>query len=76
MNRIPGSPLITRGLEIAEKRLGMEELCRQLNASESSIRAWMFGHATMAEYKFLRLVDILTELDPQWIDKAEKPKGP
>jgi hypothetical protein len=73
MNRIAASPLVTRGLEIAEKRLGMDELCRQLNVSESSIRAWMLGHATMPEYKFLRLVDILTELEPQWIDKAEKP---
>jgi len=27
----------------------------------------------MAEYKFLKLVDILSELDPHWTDKAEKP---
>ena len=64
---------MTKGLEIAEKRLGMEELSRRLGAPEPTIRAWRFGHATMPEYKFLRLVDILTELDPDWTDQA-KPK--
>jgi hypothetical protein len=57
MNRLPTSPLIMRGLEIAE----------------TTIRAWRLGHATMPEYKFLRLVDILTVLDPKWTDEA-KPK--
>jgi len=73
MNRLPASPLITRGLEIAEKRLGIEELAKRLGAAETSIRAWRFGHATMPEYKFLRLVDILTVLDPAWTD-VPKPK--
>jgi len=71
MNRLPASPLITRGLEIAEKRLGMEELCKRLRATETSIRAWGLGHATMPEYKFLQLVDILSDLDPHWTDKAK-----
>lgn len=73
MNRVPTSPLVTKGLEIAEKRLGVEELSKRLGAPESTIHAWRFGHATMPEYKFLRLVDILTELDPDWTDQA-KPK--
>ena len=60
------SPLIVRALEVAEKHLGMKELCRRMVVPEDSIRAWKLGHATMPQYKFLRLVDILTELDPDW----------
>jgi hypothetical protein len=71
MNRLPASPLISKGLEIAEKYLGMEELCRRLGAPDSTIKAWRFGHATMPERKFLLLVDILMELDPNWTDKAK-----
>jgi len=73
MNRMPASPLVMRGLEIADKKLGMDELSRRLQAPATTIRAWQFGHATMPEYKFLRLVDILTELDPDWVDKVKRP---
>ena len=66
MKRLPASPLIQRALAVAEKYLGIEELCRRLVVPETTIRAWRLGHATMPEYKFLRLVDILTELDPDW----------
>ena len=66
MNRIPASPLVTKALELAENRLGRDELVRRLGAPDSTIKAWRFGHATMPEYKFLRLVDILTDLDPNW----------
>lgn len=70
------SPLISRALEVAEKHLGTEELCRRLVVPEDSIRAWKLGNATMPQYKFLRLVDILTELDPGWKewDDAAGPK--
>ena len=61
---MPVSPLITKGLEIAEKRLGMEELAKRMHTTDSLIRAWRMGHATMPDYKFLRLVDILNELEP------------
>lgn len=73
MNRMPASPLVMRGLELVEKRLGMDELSRRLGAPATTIRAWQFGHATMPEYKFLRLVDVLSELDPSWVDQI-KPK--
>lgn len=66
MNRIPASPLISRGLEIAERVLGMDELSRQLGAPDSTIRTWRMGHASMPDRKFLKLVDILTDLDPNW----------
>jgi hypothetical protein len=73
MNRLPTSPLITKGLEIAEKHLGLPELSRRLGVHETTVHAWRLGHATMPEHTFLRLVDILTELDPDWTAKAPKP---
>jgi len=66
MKRIPNSPLVARALEVAENHLGIEELSRRLNAPVETIRAWSFGHATMPEYKFLRLIDVLTELPIPW----------
>ena len=71
MNRMPTSPLISKGLEIAEKHLGITELAKRLHTTDSVIRSWQLGHATMPEYKFLRLVDILNELEPDWTDKAK-----
>lgn len=73
MRRLPASPLIERALQIAERRLGLEELSRRLVAPETTIRAWRLGYASMPEYKFLRLVDLLTELDPSWLD-SDKPR--
>ena len=58
--------MITRALDVAEKRLGKRELSERLGSPESSIQAWRMGHATMPEYKFLKLVDILTELAMTW----------
>ena len=75
MNRLPASPLISRAIRVAEQHLGIEELARRLVAPETLIRTWQTGLATMPEYKFLRLVDILTELDPGWTEWDElKPK--
>jgi len=73
MNRIPAGPLVSRGLEIASKHIGMEELSKRLGVPETTIRAWMFGHATMPEHKFLRLVDILSDIEPDWTDKVGTP---
>jgi hypothetical protein len=66
MNRLPANPLIAQGLEIAEKQLGIAELSLRLGSPVSSIHAWKLGHASMPENKFLLLVDILTQIDPQW----------
>jgi hypothetical protein len=71
MNRLPTSLLITRGLEIAERHLGLEGLVAELGAPAELIRAWRLGHATMPERKFLKLVDILTDLDPNWTDRSQ-----
>jgi len=77
MNRIPASPLILRSIEVAESKLGSAELARRLTVPQETLRAWRDGLATMPEYKFLRLVDILTELDPTWEewDTANKKDG-
>jgi CheY-like chemotaxis protein len=71
VNRLPASPLVMRGLEIAEKRLGIEELCSRLGAPETTIRGWRFGHGDMPQDKFLRLVDLLTQLDPDWVKREQ-----
>jgi len=70
MNRIPVSPIIGKALEIAEKRLGVVELAKRLYTTVSLIQAWRMDHATMPEYKFLRLADLLNELEPDWTKDA------
>ena len=70
MNRMP-RPFISKGLEMAQNHLGIEELAHRLHTVPNVIQAWRMGHATMPEYKFLRLVDILNELEPDWTDNAE-----
>ena len=72
MQRLPASPLITRALEAATTHLGIAEVCKRLNATETMIRAWADGHATMPEHTFLRLVDILMDLDPKWSEGIPK----
>ena len=75
MKRVDPTPLVARALDVAEKYLGMEELCHRLVVAQPTLRAWRSGQAAMPEYKFLRLVDILTELHPGWSDWDEvKPK--
>jgi hypothetical protein len=76
VKRLPSNPLISRALEVLEKKLGREELCIRINAPEALIRAWQFGHASMPEHKFLRLVDILTELDATWTEWDEAKPEP
>ena len=73
MNRLPVSPLIARALDVSERRLGIEELAKRLDAAATTVRAWRLGHATMPEDRFLKLVDILTELAVDWDEW--NPKG-
>ena len=70
MRRLNVSPIVLRALEVGEKHLGSAELCRRLNAPWEAVKLWRTGEIVMPEYMFLRLVDILTELDPAW---AENP---
>jgi hypothetical protein len=72
MNRLPISPLFARALDVAEKHLGIEELCRRLDVIDTAIQAWRLGHAEVPDQKFLQLVDILTQLDPSWLASTRK----
>ena len=65
------SPLASKALEIAERHLGLDELCRRLEVSETTVRSWRFGDGIVPEDKFLRLVDILTDLDPSWTEQVK-----
>jgi hypothetical protein len=76
MIRLPASPLVMKALEIAERRLGMDELSRRLRAPAALILDWRMGLAPMPDRKWFRMIDLLTELDPAWIDwdEAQLPK--
>jgi hypothetical protein len=57
---------MAKGLEIAERRLGLQQLCLRLGVPEIVLHAWRLGDIEMPNEKFLLLVDLLGELDPQW----------
>jgi transcriptional regulator with XRE-family HTH domain len=49
---------------MVEKHLGIEELCRRLGTTASTLQAWRLGHEEMPDAQFLKLVDLLLEIDP------------
>ena len=69
MHRITANPMATRALEIAERKFGLQQLGEWLSASGATLRAWRDGQAVMPQHRFLRLVDLLTALDPAWDEK-------
>jgi hypothetical protein len=73
VKRLPVSPLVLRALEVAENRLGIEELCARLGTPPTTIQAWRLGHVEISDREFLKLVDLLTELEPGWM--SPKPKS-
>ena len=62
-----------KALQVAEVKLGMEELSRRINAPAEQIRGWRMGRATMPERKWFMLIDILLDVDPNW-DEMTKPR--
>ena len=62
-----------RALVVLEKRLGIDELCNRLGAPEAAVRAWQTGAVDMPDKDFLRLIDIVTDLEPEFWSR--KPKG-
>jgi hypothetical protein len=73
VKRLPISPLVLRALEVAEKHVGIDELCARLGTPLTTILAWRLGHAEISDREFLKLVDLLTELEPGWM--SPKPKS-
>ena len=68
MHRLPANPLITKGLELAERKLGMTELSVRLGSPAGTIHAWRSGDSVMPEQKFRLLIDLLLEIDPTWME--------
>ena len=62
-----------RALAVAEKRLGIDELCTRLGAAEAEIRAWQTGAVDMPDKDFLRLIDIVTDIEPDFWTRGPKP---
>jgi hypothetical protein len=60
---VPDRHFTTQALERALKALGPEKLSVRLQVPPELIQTWINGHATMPERKFLRLVDVLDEID-------------
>jgi hypothetical protein len=48
----------------------MWELCKRLDSPAASVVAWRLGHSEMPNAKFLALVEILMEIDPDWTNKT------
>lgn len=68
MERLPASPLIAKGLDIAERHFGMTQLSVRLGSPAGTINAWRSGDSTMPQQKFRLLVDLLLEIDPNWME--------
>jgi len=75
MERLPRPVLVMRALEVVEKKIGLQELARRLGMPPETVTAWRDGMATMPERKFLKLVDVLTDLDPDWREWDEKSRS-
>jgi len=54
---------MARALERALKAIGPDLLSSRLQAPPELIQTWINGHATMPERKFLRLIDVLDEIE-------------
>jgi len=59
---MPDTEVMAKALERALKALGPDELSARLQAPPELIQTWINGHATMPERKFLRLIDLLDEI--------------
>lgn len=57
-------------MKIAEEALGLDELARRLGVPPAAMADWRSGVAIVPHDKFLRLVDVVSGIDPKW----ERPK--
>lgn len=68
MNRIAANPMVTRALQVAEQKLGLQQLSQRLSTPSGIVHAWRDGRAMMPQHRFLLLIDLLTALDPRWAE--------
>jgi len=67
-DRLPVSPLVARAIQVAQYKLGLDQLARKMNVSQALLKAWRDGQASMPRADFLALVDLLLDLDISWDD--------
>jgi hypothetical protein len=68
--RHPLSSIVQRAIEFAQKRLGMEEFARQIGAPPTIIAAWRIGAVAVPDATFLRVIELVTALDPNfWLQR-------
>jgi hypothetical protein len=60
---MPDREVMSQALERALKAIGPDELSSRLKAPPELIQTWINGHATMPERQFLRLVDVLDDIE-------------
>ena len=68
MDRLPVSPIVSRIIHLVERKIGIEALAGRSQVPVSLMQAWRDGQAAMPREQFLRLVDLLLELDVDWED--------
>lgn len=72
MTARPPSPIVSRILEIVIRKLGSVQVASRLNATPVLVDLWLKGEAQMPEQTFLRLVDVLVEIEPGWEEWDKK----
>ena len=60
---MPDRQFTALALERALRAIGPDLLSARLQVPPELIQTWINGHATMPERKFLRLVDVLDEIE-------------
>lgn len=68
MERLPVSPLVARTIELAAEKIGLGEVANRIAVPIAILEAWRDGKAAVPRADFLRLVDVLLELDVGWED--------
>ena len=58
--------LVRLALQEAEKKLGFDKRASRLKARDTTLRAWRDGHSAIPQSKFIILVELMSEVDPNW----------
>lgn len=68
MERLPVSPIVSRTIELAAEKIGLKGVADRIAVPIGILEAWRDGKAAVPRADFLRLVDVLLELDVGWDD--------